>query len=524
MCKQGFDLLSDFLNLTSQEHVFEAMLTSYFDCAFPFWTNFVENLIQSLLTIQIEETFITEAITQSILKSNSHLTRYHIEIIKIFQIFSETRCLQFLTSIFKSNFNRYTARQYIPATIQTIIDTALTRSPIVLYHALINVSWYSKTIPDAISNQVLYKIPLILSDRDVVVLLEILRDDKLQKPLQQLVDNANSLFRNGYCPFTFDLHSPMGSFRSPSAKTNVPSLVSAYAKYRQNCLSKFHDPIESLSNTNVSEEFIRYALRFEICNLKINMEFLSNNISILEQKQIFENYRQILLNAQKDSIAIHTSLILNQKSFATKQKVNLNLIFKDISNFSKTINFEEHPYSLCLRPAISIAFSKYNLEMSHIFNKISNRMTELIKKFRKDKEFIAVKPPQRLTLIASHLLKTVEIDKTKSKASYGQILDMLFYYIEALQVSDPNGTFEKLLFWRSFLPDDSKSEEARMILMTRLFIGFFIFRDVLEGRFYEFNFEEMLYKYMRIENCIMYPFVEDKDLMNEIIDKLLHAC
>lgn len=525
MCMLGYDFLMDFIDNPDCEHLFEAMLTSFFDCAYPFWSNFFENLFLKFTRSNFKEKEVIDAIKSSLMDSNPNLTTYHTKILTNLFNISKYRCLTFLSASFSTNFNRYRTKIYIPNTIVEIITKIFQNFNEELYICIISQRYITKAIPDAINSQVLSKIPLVFSDRDVVVLLEILKEDNISRPLKQLVENSIALFRNGYCPFTFDIHSNIYRYQQPFATTNDKSLKSRYAKYRQNITEKGKDPISEIFESNetlpwVTEEFKVYALRYEISYLKAQTDYFSNYINICHQNEIIERYKQILLPIQQNAIASHTLLMLNIVEPKIKSPFNPCSFAMELKPYMSMINFNEYPFDLCLTDSVTGYLGKYIIEYALSYNKMINKMIACIKQFREDPLFKELHPPKRLINYASQLLLTVELEKTKSKATFSKIIEMLFRFIEMISGFEDDKT-EKYFFWRCFLPNDYKSDEVTMMNMSRLFISIFKFRSFFENCTYIENVQDILSKYVKIENCILFPFASDSDLTSEIIQTML---
>ena len=522
MCKNGAELLLDFIGEPEQEHLVDAMLTSYFDCAFPFFTNLFEKFVLLIGNEEFNPSLsnVLSALTTSVSYALPLLTRYHIDLIRAYNSISHERFASFLGRLLKSNYLRYTVNEFIPNQVRLLCTKLFTTigSDVsiaeILYAHLTNVKLITFATPESPTTEQLPKMPLVLSDRDVLIILEIMKDlPDLVEPLQKLANENTTLFKNGYAPFTFDLHFPIKSDPSPHANA-TNDIVVKYRKLRQKLENECIEPLEYVRShsSKFSSDFLLYVHRYEISAFKCNLIMMNRYFSITEKIDLFKSYKDCALHVRNKCIYEHARILMQPFLHKEKNCSNESELDKLFARTGAIISDSNYPFNLLVKPIISTSLSKWRVNLTEMPKNLPKLAADTIRAMRKKPEFVSIKPIGQLVAIAKKMLFVSLNEKKYTYGTLSNFLDLILGYSELVREA-PAQQNSALLFYRVLFPDDSKSCEVTMIGCARIIYMFMILRKVITYIRPDFDITEMIVAFANAENFILYPLSCNAELI-----------
>jgi len=361
LCKYGSKLLEKFLANESHLHLADTMLTSYFFCAFSFtnslWSVF-HRIITSFNSHEVTRVVLVESLKKSLQHSTCVLTKHHISVIKSLYFFSPNRCIEFIINDFLAiSFELFfKSREYfISKKIKILIKEAFQDCISIHWNSIVQTfldGGQGYSYPSFPKAEELNKFPMVLSDRDVLVLLDILQDTEcIEKPLQLISDSTKYLFKNGYSSFTFDLYYPVLS----KIKEAVPPHKIAERYWTKIC-TIHSDPIayilEAQSNNKLpallsNEGFMVYIYSESLNSIQYKYSCIDWMFGQYLKIQETESFSQHTITFQKGSRLEFVELMVkpsNPGRLKSKTKLEV-LILKAITYtlqnpFPENLNFE----------------------------------------------------------------------------------------------------------------------------------------------------------------------------------------
>ena len=521
MCKLGKDLLMDFIYESEQNYLFDAMMTSYFNCAFQFFIT----LFDSFVSIISESSFTTDistiftALLESITCALPFLSEYHIDMLIKYHEKDHTSFSSFLSRLFKSNFEIYTLKEYIPyktkqkcyelfKNIETHIEYSLT-----IYARLTFRQKIITSPPNAPLLEELPLMPLELSDRDILIILEIMKDKpNLLIPLKKLA-NENSLFKNGYAPFIFEMHYPIPEPPKPSA----PDSDKYNSKYLNFCkqfndrnVPDFVEFIKQKYQYDKNDPFILYFFRMEISKLRCKYKEMDIILNQMERSNIFTDYKKILLEAQNSIVHLHSKLLMKQFLPEKQCKIDFEQSFNILKEIDYIVRTNSYPRILLLAPMIFSVFSSFNADFSYYPTDFVYQCECVLGNFICNDTFESIKPLPHLVSFANRLFKSVEIKKDAvSKGTLAEIFLLLIQLSRGTKKLMMKN--DKYAFWRWFFPNKNGINAESIKSCIRIVIAFFEIRKIIINLPIKLNYNELLTMYSDVENYIYYPFLMDDE-------------
>lgn len=304
-CEFASNFLIDVISRSSKEILSVHMVTSFFLCSYKFieglWSYFYDRVM-----LGMNQNAILKLMVESIDKSSHLLSIHHIHLIRKYYKIDSSECIKFLLNNFlRTSFDiwflngKYLLPKLLIDSIHEMFDSLL--SPTILaagkkiYKAFRNGRKSPiNGIPRTPSHYELDSIPIILSDRDVCVLIEILQDSQnLSKPLKQLANNLSAIEKNSYAPFMLGFFPKIHLNKDDSFANIEVKIKRTWAAIKQKSFeNSAFDPIAYYLKkvTKVNSDLLRYALQFEIVN---HYERYKRADTVLSTRLLVPEYRTV---------------------------------------------------------------------------------------------------------------------------------------------------------------------------------------------------------------------------------------
>jgi len=220
-CALGYELLKEMLFNDKLEFLGESMLSSYFFSQHRFFENLWGNVCD--LWLRSPTAYDMFLIFTNNLRSCFELmSPYHIKILKEYHKISPSKFLSFFINIFIkesfllwSKWNRFQIPSIVIEKFSSLLDSIFTDTNSLeseLFVSILNEQKGSfEHLPHLPEFEEMMRIPIVMSDRDICVLVEIVKDQPdIYVDARELIKSAKNTFRKGYLPFYAEVMNPRG--------------------------------------------------------------------------------------------------------------------------------------------------------------------------------------------------------------------------------------------------------------------------------------------------------------------------
>ena len=380
-CKYGHDIICYFLEKPEMIYLVESMLSSYFYCAHPFnillWKSFHHFLISQDKMLKMTADNFLSYLRKSIEIASHHLTKYHISIIqKLFNL-SPALCTKVIVSHFKYTFDSFysSGEYFIHSRTQELAGQFFDGLQINQIIDCFKNGGTALTHPQQPTHKELIKTPLIFSDRDVVVLLEILKEgNEVSQPLEDLLLASEKLFQNSYTPFSFDFY-PLNYQPPKSVKFPVDHITSRkWKQIKTYSIEHGISPITILHKNHSNDNLLKLGLASEILEMTNNIEILELFITIQMRLKNIIDFQSFLKKDFSSAVTKYIEAVLKEMK-----------ISKVISSSSSTQFWIEKTLSNLFQ------FTKDEESATVVESDLISRHKQCLTKTEKDLKFEIVK-------------------------------------------------------------------------------------------------------------------------------------
>lgn len=361
-CKYGAEIIDDFLAKPQMVYLVQSMLASYFYCAHAFnnilWETF-HRLLMSDSDYQgcISSEKFEEVLKKALIVASPHLTCYHTKILMRLYEISKSVCTKFLRNHLKFTFNSFFSGEHLFIN-EKVKQTASTVFLDIQSSELIDCFANGGTgflHPRAPTPDESLRTPLVFSDRDVLVILEIFKEGPtLDRPLIDLQEASNVLFTNGYAPFVFDVYPVKYSPPKPQKLEAPHDIKRLWKSIRSYATDHSLSSIELLEEKKVAEELLKYGIGSETIEFGKNINDLETYIDSKMKQNCIEEFKLHMENALFGVAYMHVTCFLNENGI-NGGTYSSNCILNYIDDALKKVFADD-----------SLANNKYSFELFRI--------------------------------------------------------------------------------------------------------------------------------------------------------------
>jgi hypothetical protein len=206
-----------------------SMITMFFSAMHKFfaviWVNIVSHFSVEMPKQQVYELFL-----RAVGRAVPYLTRCHIQVLQVFTsyhppIVGVKLILEILTDRLTAQA-RYGSQPMNPADLKFVIQSIQSASAADherLLALLCGQKKFTRVLPDVAAVPQLRQIPLVLSDRDVHTLCDIIGfESDIGKQSRGLLKTLNAMYQRGYAPFHGNIAVPKWCHSRRTWSTHVP--------------------------------------------------------------------------------------------------------------------------------------------------------------------------------------------------------------------------------------------------------------------------------------------------------------